>query len=104
MSQTSAVLLSLVAAPPSDLATDVLVTFVPEGAGPDARLDPATGGALASLLTYYEIDPGVVRFLGSLQWDDASLATEPSVQGGWFPAPPAAAHQDFEARYGKRKK
>ena len=50
VSQTSAVLLSLVAGPPSDLATDVLVTFVPEGAGPDARLDPATGGALASLL------------------------------------------------------
>ncbi len=50
MSQTSAVLLSVVAGPPSDLATDVLVTFVPEGAGPDARLDPATGGALASLL------------------------------------------------------
>ena len=28
----------------------MLVTFVPEGAAPDARLDPATGGALASLL------------------------------------------------------
>ncbi|MBC7908770.1 MAG: penicillin-binding protein activator, partial [Rhodospirillaceae bacterium] len=70
----------------------------------DAVLMPEGGTrlrSLASLLTYYEIDPGVVRFLGSMQWDDASLATEPSVQGGWFPAPPAAAHQEFEARYGK---
>ncbi len=50
MSQTSAVLLSVVAGPPADLATEVLVTFVPDGAGPDARVDPATGGALASLL------------------------------------------------------
>ena len=50
VSQTSAVLLSVIATPPPDLATDVLVTFVAEGAGPDARLDPATGGALASLL------------------------------------------------------
>lgn len=70
----------------------------------DAVLMPEGGTRLrsiASLLTYYEIDPEQVRFLGSLQWDDASLATEPSVQGGWFPAPPVAAHQDFEARYGK---
>ncbi|MBC7951994.1 MAG: penicillin-binding protein activator [Rhodospirillaceae bacterium] len=70
----------------------------------DAVLMPEGGTrlrSLASLLTYYEIDPGVGRFLGSLQWDDASLANEPSVQGGWFPAPPVAAHQDFEARYGK---
>ena len=50
VSQTSAVLLSVVAGPPSDLATDVLVTFVADGAGPDGRVDPATGGALASLL------------------------------------------------------
>jgi leucyl aminopeptidase len=50
VSQTSAVLLSVVAGPPSDLATDVLVTFLADGAGPDPRIDPATGGALASLL------------------------------------------------------
>jgi leucyl aminopeptidase len=43
-------ILSVVTGPLSDLATDVLVTFVAEGAGPDPRLDGPTGGALASLL------------------------------------------------------
>jgi leucyl aminopeptidase len=55
VSQTSAVLLSVLAGPPSDLATDVLVTFVAEGAGPDARVDAATGGALGSLLAGSEL-------------------------------------------------
>jgi leucyl aminopeptidase len=50
VSQTSAVALSIVAGAPSDLATDVLVTFVAEGAGPDPRVDATTAGALASLL------------------------------------------------------
>ena len=37
------------------LPTDVLITFVPEGAGPEARLDAASGGALASLLAGREL-------------------------------------------------
>jgi leucyl aminopeptidase len=37
------------------LPADVLVAFLPEGGGPDARLDAATGGALASLLASREL-------------------------------------------------
>jgi leucyl aminopeptidase len=41
---------SLATGPVTAVASDVIVTFVPEGAGPDPRIDAATGGALASLL------------------------------------------------------
>jgi leucyl aminopeptidase len=41
---------SLATGPVTGIAADVIVTFVPEGAGPDPRIDAATGGALASLL------------------------------------------------------
>ena len=70
----------------------------------DAVLLPDDGTRLksiASLITYYGLDPGPVRFLGTMMWDDPRLADEPSLQGGWFPAPPAAAHADFEQRYSK---
>lgn len=70
----------------------------------DAVMIPDEGTrlrSLASLITYYEVDPGQVAFLGTQLWDDAKLAAEPSLHGGWYAAPPTAAHQDFEARYGK---
>jgi ABC-type branched-chain amino acid transport systems, periplasmic component len=70
----------------------------------DAVLIPDEGvrlRSLASLVTYYEVDPGQVRFLGTLLWDDPGLASEPSLQGGWYPAAPLASHQDFGARYAR---
>lgn len=57
--------------------------------------------SLASLVTYYEVDPTQVAFLGTQLWDDPRLAAEPSLQGGWYAAPPTGQHQDFEARYAK---
>jgi branched-chain amino acid transport system substrate-binding protein len=68
----------------------------------DAVLLPDEGTRLksiASLITYYGLDPGPVRFLGTMLWDDPRLADEPSLQGGWYPAPPAAGHAEFEQRY-----
>ncbi len=70
----------------------------------DAVLLPDEGTRLksiASLITYYGLDPGPVRLLGTMLWDDPRLSDEPSLQGGWFPAPPSAAHAEFEARYVK---
>ncbi len=55
--------------------------------------------SVASLVTYYGIDPGPVRLLGTLLWNDPKLADEPSLDGGWFPAPPEASHAEFEAHY-----
>ncbi len=68
----------------------------------DAVMIPDEGQRLrsvASLLTYNGVDPLQVRFLGTLLWDDPKLGEEPSLQGGWYPAPPSASHQKFEARY-----
>ncbi len=70
----------------------------------DAVLLPEEGQQLrsiASLLTVSDVDPSQVRFLGTLLWDDARLATEPSLQGGWYPAAASATHQGFENRYTK---
>jgi ABC-type branched-subunit amino acid transport system substrate-binding protein len=76
-----------------DTLTDVTfqAVFVPEGG---AKLR-----ALAPLLPYYDVDPRKVKFLGTGLWDDPSLVREPSLEGGWFPAPPPEAHAQFVARY-----
>jgi branched-chain amino acid transport system substrate-binding protein len=68
----------------------------------DAVLLPDGGSqlkAVASLLPYYDIDPGKVRILGTGLWDEPGLGTEPALVGGWFAAPPPAARGDFEKRY-----
>jgi ABC-type branched-subunit amino acid transport system substrate-binding protein len=68
----------------------------------DAVLVPEGGDrlrALAPLLPYYDIDPAKVRLLGTAQWDDPSLGTEPALVGGWFAAPPPDAHAGFVERF-----
>lgn len=70
----------------------------------DAVLIPEGGAALhaiAPLLAFYDIDPRKVRMLGTTQWDDPSVATEPSLVGAWFPAAPPAARRAFEDIYNK---
>ena len=67
--------------------------FVPAG-GTELR-------SVAPLLPYFDVDPRKVRFLGTGQWDDASLGREPSLVGAWFAAPPREAHAAFEQRYAR---
>ena len=55
--------------------------------------------SLAPLLAYYDVDPNVVRFLGTALWDGAELGAEPSLQGSWFAAPAPEFWDDFKARY-----
>ncbi len=55
--------------------------------------------ALAPLLPFYDVDPRKVRMLGTVQWDDPALVTEPALFGGWFPAPPPAARAVFDGLY-----
>ncbi|MGE0650311.1 MAG: penicillin-binding protein activator [Alphaproteobacteria bacterium] len=70
----------------------------------DAVLIPEGGAALhaiAPLLAFFDIDPRKVRMLGTTQWDDPAVATEPSLFGAWFPAAPPAARRAFEDVYRK---
>lgn len=68
----------------------------------DAVLMPEGGQALralAPLLPFYDIDPRKVRVLGSVQWNEPVMATEPALFGGWFPSPPPRARRAFDEMY-----
>jgi len=70
----------------------------------DALLVPEGGDRLrliAPLLPFYDIDPTVVRMLGSTLWDDPRLGAEFGLAGGWFAAPPAESWERFKLRYGQ---
>ncbi|QJE74935.1 penicillin-binding protein activator [Aerophototrophica crusticola] len=63
----------------------------------------AEGGAklkeLASLLPFFDVDPGPVRVLGTGLWDEPGLGREPALLGGWYAAPAPESRQPFEARF-----
>lgn len=54
---------------------------------------------LAPQLPYYDIDPKVVRFIGTPLWEDMNLGLEPALSGAWFAAPDPAGRVDFEKKY-----
>ncbi|WP_169566980.1 penicillin-binding protein activator [Sneathiella limimaris] len=54
---------------------------------------------LAPLLSYYDIDPQKVKYIGTGLWADTSLTTEPALVGGWFAAPAPEAHNQFLQRF-----
>jgi branched-chain amino acid transport system substrate-binding protein len=54
---------------------------------------------LGPLLPYHEIDPLIVRFLGTGLWNDEETRREPVLHGGWFAGPDAEAHSAFSAQY-----
>jgi len=55
--------------------------------------------SIASLLPAFQVDPAQVRLLGTTQWDDPTLGTEPALVGGWYAAPDPTARHDFEQRF-----
>ncbi|MDX1401978.1 MAG: penicillin-binding protein activator [Kiloniellales bacterium] len=68
----------------------------------DAILLPFGGRQLltmASLFAFYDVDPVDVRYLGTNLWDDPALLREPTLRGGWFPAPPPQLWDVFKSRY-----
>jgi Periplasmic binding protein len=72
-----------------DVTFDALI--IPEGG---ARLKE-----LAPLLSYYDIDPEVVQFIGTGLWADQSLTLEPALVGGWFSAPSPEKSKAFQERF-----
>lgn len=68
----------------------------------DAVIVPEGGELLrtvAPLLPYYEIDPNVVKLLGTGLWNDESILREPPLQNAWFAAPTPDAPIAFLNRY-----
>ncbi len=62
--------------------------------------------SVASLLTFYDVDPTEVQFLGTIRWqDDPRVFREEALDGGWFaassPSSFAAFEQRFETTFGK---
>lgn len=55
--------------------------------------------SLAPLLPYYDVDPRLVKFLGTGQWFDQTLTREPALNGGWFPGPDQQSIEAFNASY-----
>ncbi len=56
--------------------------------------------SVASLLTFYDVDPRQVQFLGTIRWqDDARVLADEALAGGWFSASSPDAFAAFEARF-----
>jgi ABC-type branched-subunit amino acid transport system substrate-binding protein len=70
---------------------DFDAVFIPEQG---ARLTQA-----ASLLPFYDVDPGRVQLLGTMLWATRGLGREPAMIGGVFPAPAPEASREFIQRY-----
>jgi len=73
-----------------------------EGSAFQAVLLPEGGDQLrmlAPVLLYEDIDPLLVKFLGTGLWRDPSLAREPALSHGWFAGPDPDARARFERVY-----
>jgi hypothetical protein len=56
--------------------------------------------SVASLLTFYDVDPSEIHFLGTMRWqDDAAVLEEAALRGGWFAALPPETMRAFASRY-----
>ncbi len=71
-------------------------------ARPGGLIMPESGQGLRTLgafLDYYGMSPGRVQYLGLGQWNSPDTLKEPSLRGGWFPAPDPDRVDAFAARY-----
>ncbi len=88
--------------PASKAALRALQDQISAEMGFDAVLVAESGArlrALAPLLPYYDIDPAKIRFLGTAQWDEPGLGTEPALVGAWFAAPSPEQRAEFDKRF-----
>ncbi len=59
--------------------------------------DVSFGLRVAPVLSWYDLDPAVVKYVGTSQWMAASILQEPSLTGGWFAAQPADQAAQFQS-------
>jgi ABC-type branched-subunit amino acid transport system substrate-binding protein len=68
----------------------------------DALLLPEGGAQLKEIAQQLQaagVAAGKVRLLGSGLWDDAAVANDPALYGGWFAASPPEARREFVSRF-----
>lgn len=56
---------------------------------------------IAALLPFFDVDPAVVKILGTGQWDVPGLGAEPALVGAWYAAPDPGARGTFGTDYQK---
>jgi hypothetical protein len=64
--------------------------------------DPDATAAVGQALVAAGVNTKRVQFLGTGLWEGAAVFAEPSLQGGWYPAPDPAGYRSFAARYRSR--
>ena len=89
---------------PSKQALERLSTLDTLGGPPFDAILIADGGdrlrSVASLLTFFDVDPAVIRFLGTMRWqDDPRVLQEAALQQGWFAASAPESLAQFETRF-----
>ncbi len=70
----------------------------------NAVLMPAGGTSarqIASFLNHYDLPPNKIRRLGTGLMNDASLASDKTLDGSWFAGPAPLSRKKFERRYKK---
>lgn len=79
--------------------------LVPALAQADAVFLPGEPEAVAAVAQLLATSTGNLRrlqFLGTGLWDDPRIASNSTLQGGWFAAPDTGGFRSFAARYQKR--
>lgn len=56
-------------------------------------------GTIASLMSYYDLDPPAVQVIGPALWAATAARPEPALLGAWYAAPDPGARTDFSSRY-----
>jgi ABC-type branched-subunit amino acid transport system substrate-binding protein len=56
----------------------------------------------SAFMNYNGLDPAEVKYLGLGQWNSSATLQEPSLQGGWFPAPDPNKLDSFSRLYAAR--
>ncbi len=58
--------------------------------------------SVLALLEYYDVDPALIRLLGTMRWlDDPEVLAQPIARGSWIAAPSRTLQKKFETRFQK---
>jgi branched-chain amino acid transport system substrate-binding protein len=90
--------------PEAERALQALETRDTVGGPPFDAILLADGGdrlrSVASLLTFFDVDPATTRFLGTMRWQaDPRVLAESALQSGWFAAPAPDDLAAFQRRF-----